>query len=213
MKQRPARILLDFGYVLTGPQDPSVFDPLLAELGLERAAFHSAWAAHRRGYDAGELSAAEYWALVLEAAGLAPSDAAARAASRREELVDLDLEAWLSPREAVHAWLRAFLDRGGELAILSNMPPGIGERYVAAWPWLRGIPHRLFSGDEGLMKPDQAFFRRFLERTGWEPAETLFVDDVAANVEAGARAGLATHLFAEEGAAIRAMEDWEARPR
>ncbi len=45
----------------------------------------------------------------------------------------------------------------------------------------------VFSGEEGVSKPDPEIYRRALGRLGVVPQEAIFVDDVAANVE-GARA-------------------------
>lgn len=210
MKQThyPAHILLDFGFVLTGPQDASVFDALLLEFKISRDVFLKAWAARRRDYDEGLIAAEEYWRLTLRSCGVAQADRIA--SSRLENLIQIDISAWMRPRPAVHALLESFLDSGHELAILSNMPPGIGARYVAAWPWIERIPLRLFSGDEGFAKPDPAFYRHFLARSGWVPEQTLFVDDMLKNIEAAAALGFAVHHFTEEKAALEAMRAWAA---
>jgi HAD superfamily hydrolase (TIGR01509 family) len=205
----PVRILLDFGHVLTDAQDPSVFDPLLAELGLERSAFLKAWAGPRRDLDEGVLDPRSYWTRVLSTCGIPRAETLV--VGRLPELVDTDLAAWMRPRPAVHALLEALLDTGAELAILSNMPPGIGARFVAAWPWIARIEHRFFSGDEGMAKPDHAFWLHFLERSGWQAEHTLFVDDTAVNIEAAERLGFAVHHFTEEEAALGAIKAWAGR--
>ena len=51
----------------------------------------------------------------------------------------------------------------------------------------------------GLGKPDPAFFTYILEREGYAPAETVFVDDAEENVEAARKLGIHGLLF--EGAA------------
>lgn len=45
------------------------------------------------------------------------------------------------------------------------------------------------------MKPDPEIFRRIIEMSGMEPAETLYIDDSGANVETGASFGFRTMLF------------------
>lgn len=47
----------------------------------------------------------------------------------------------------------------------------------------------------GLCKPDPEFWRSILEAEGAEASETVFVDDMAENVDAAAALGLRAHLF------------------
>ncbi len=49
----------------------------------------------------------------------------------------------------------------------------------------------VFSGEEGVQKPDPEIFRRALARLGAAPEEAVFVDDVAVNVEAAREVGMA----------------------
>lgn len=57
-------------------------------------------------------------------------------------------------------------------------------------------------------KPDPAFFRHILDAEGVAPAQTLFVDDVEANVHAAAGLGIHTVLFRTEDDAIARVEAW-----
>lgn len=45
----------------------------------------------------------------------------------------------------------------------------------------------------GVMKPDEAYFRKVIENEGILPEETLFLDDGKRNVEAAARLGMHTY--------------------
>ncbi len=49
----------------------------------------------------------------------------------------------------------------------------------------------VFSGEEGVQKPDPEIFRRSLARLGATPEEAIFVDDVAVNVDAARGMGMA----------------------
>ena len=51
------------------------------------------------------------------------------------------------------------------------------------------------SGEEKLLKPDPAIYFRALDRFGLKPAEALFVDDRAINVEGARAVGMQAHLF------------------
>ena len=50
--------------------------------------------------------------------------------------------------------------------------------------------HCFCSFEMGVAKPDPAIFERAIRESGVNPAETLYIDDYAANVEAGLAAGL-----------------------
>ena len=51
------------------------------------------------------------------------------------------------------------------------------------------------SGEEHVTKPDQAIYRRLLERFSLIPGECLFIDDNAANVAGAIQAGMAAVRF------------------
>jgi 2-haloacid dehalogenase len=73
------------------------------------------------------------------------------------------------------------------------------------WPPFRAREDRFFgrfrdivvSGEEKLLKPDPALYRLALHRFGLEPAEVLFVDDRAVNVEGARAVGMHAHLFTD----------------
>jgi 2-haloacid dehalogenase len=60
--------------------------------------------------------------------------------------------------------------------------------------WFRGI---VVSGEEGIGKPEPEIFRRLLDRYGLRADRTLFIDDVAVNVEAAARLGMRALAFVD----------------
>ena len=72
-----------------------------------------------------------------------------------------------------------------------------------AFGWLDG---RVISGEEGVMKPDEAIFRLACERFGFAPGEALFVDDGAGNVEAAKALGFHTHHFTDPKALRPALQ-------
>jgi 2-haloacid dehalogenase len=84
---------------------------------------------------------------------------------------------------------------GLRLAALSNWSaekfPVARERYDFLG-WFEAV---VISGDAGASKPDPRIYRLLLERTGFDPGTTLFIDDVAANVAVAAGQGMRTHLF------------------
>ena len=53
------------------------------------------------------------------------------------------------------------------------------------------------SGEENVTKPDQAIYRRLLDRFSLVPGECLFIDDNAANVAGAIQAGMAAVRFTD----------------
>ncbi len=47
----------------------------------------------------------------------------------------------------------------------------------------------------GIRKPDRAIFEKVLSENGLKPEETLFIDDIAANLEAAKALGIKTYLM------------------
>jgi HAD superfamily hydrolase (TIGR01509 family) len=91
--------------------------------------------------------------------------------------------------------MRALHRRGVALYCLSNMPASIYAHLRVRhefWNVFRGI---VISGEVRMVKPEPEVFTHLLERFGLRAAETVFVDDLAANIEAARRVGLHTILF------------------
>lgn len=66
----------------------------------------------------------------------------------------------------------------------------------------------VFSGEEGVQKPDPEIFRRALAGLGAAPEEAVFVDDVVANVEAAREVGMAGIHFLNPAQARGEVEAW-----
>lgn len=85
--------------------------------------------------------------------------------------------------------------RGTRLYALTNWSAEnfpIAQRRFAFFRWFEDI---VVSGQVGLAKPDPAIFRLAIERCRLEPSQTVFIDDSAVNVAAGAAAGLRAIQF------------------
>ncbi len=66
------------------------------------------------------------------------------------------------------------------------------------------------SAQFGAAKPDPAVYRACVAAAGAVPAETLFVDDSAANVQGARAAGLAAHHFADASSLAAALREYGA---
>jgi len=97
-------------------------------------------------------------------------------------------------------------ERGVPLYLLTNCAADTFELMPARFEVFSAFDGAVVSGAEGLLKPDPALFGRLLERFGLDPATTLFIDDVAANVEAAEALGMRTHRFAGAAGLRGALE-------
>ena len=99
------------------------------------------------------------------------------------------------PIEGTVDILRELRDTDVGLAALSNWSAEKFPVAVERYDFLAWFDTVVISGEAGVSKPDPRIYRHLLERTGFDPAATLFVDDVAVNVAVAADHGLRTHLF------------------
>lgn len=99
------------------------------------------------------------------------------------------------PIEGTVAILEALHARGVPLFALTNWSAETYPHAEARYPFLNRFESVLVSGREKLVKPNPAIYRRLLERARLTPGETLFIDDVPANVEGARAVGLQAHRF------------------
>lgn len=107
----------------------------------------------------------------------------------------------------------------GSVALLGQLKAQ-GTRLFALSNWSREtfVPTRqrfgflewfqdlVVSGFEGMAKPDPAFFRLAIDRCGLVPAETVFVDDLQANIDAALALGFDAVRFTGAEALRRELE-------
>ena len=75
------------------------------------------------------------------------------------------------------------------LYFLSNMPAPYARVLEQRHPFLAWFEGGVFSGDAKLVKPEPEIFQLLQTRYGLDPAKTLFIDDLPANVEAARTSG------------------------
>jgi 2-haloacid dehalogenase len=102
------------------------------------------------------------------------------------------------PVPGVHALVDALDARGVPLFAITNFSadfwPPFHEKERAFFGRFKGI---VVSGEVKLLKPDPAIYYLALDRFRLRPADALFVDDRAINVEAALAVGLKAHLFVD----------------
>lgn len=85
---------------------------------------------------------------------------------------------------------------GKRLYALTNYAEPSFTYTKAAFPALKELDGEVVSSREKLCKPEKELYRRLLDRYGINPGKTLYIDDVEANVRAGAEIGLRVWHYA-----------------
>jgi putative hydrolase of the HAD superfamily len=189
-------LILDYGNVLTLPQAPDVIETMAARLGVAAGAFNSAYWEHRRAYDLGDYSAADYWRRVLGSLGRGPEESVEPALL--DWLIVRDGDSWMRYRDEVWDLVREVRGRHLRTAMLSNMPVALAaciRRDRALEGWFDAV---IISAELRCAKPDPRIYRLCLARLDADAPQALFVDDRPENVAAAAELGMRTALFTAE---------------
>jgi putative hydrolase of the HAD superfamily len=117
-----------------------------------------------------------------------------RPRSELSAIVDAVREGLVEKPDTVRL-IRSLHQRGIPLYCLSNMPASIYAHLRVRhdfWHLFTGI---VISGEVRMVKPEPEVFEHLLQRFDLRPEECVFVDDLAINIDAAARAGLHTIQF------------------
>ena len=87
------------------------------------------------------------------------------------------------------AFLRSLRPRY-KTAILSNAWSDAREVFTHIYALADAVDEIIISAEEGMKKPDPRIFQLSAQRLGVQPHETIFVDDLAPNVEAARALGM-----------------------
>ena len=126
--------------------------------------------------------------------------------------------------ELIHAWKRQddmiageiagtadlvvrLHDAGVPLYLLTNMPADVFAARRERYAVLNRFDGAVVSGEEGVLKPSAEIFDRLRARFDLVPGETLFVDDVEANVAGARTAGFLAHRFVDPPTLAAALRD------
>jgi len=135
--------------------------------------------ARKDEFEAGQVGADEYigWALqTLE------SDASA------QQFID----AWrdiFTPNEPMWKRVRQLESEGHKLVLFSNINSIHVPWIYEAYPDLRLFHGAVMSFEVGCIKPQPEIYEHAIRTHGLDPEQTLYIDDMAQNVEAGRAAG------------------------
>lgn len=88
-------------------------------------------------------------------------------------------------------WLKNLKEHGYNVYLLTNYPDWMfdyhKEHVFTFTPYVDG---KVVSGKVKLIKPDHAIYKALIEKYNLNPAESVFIDDLAANAQAAREVGL-----------------------
>ena len=180
-------LVFDFGKVVFDWEPAALLARMLPAHAPDEAASHRLvgdFFQHFQG-DWGEFDRGR-----LDAATLAERIEARTGIDRTEARAVIDaVPHALRPLPEVVRLLARLREAGHALYFLSNMPLPYADHLDATHDFLTHFDDGIYSARVGLIKPEPAIFALAVERFGIDPAETLFIDDVEANVLAARLAG------------------------
>jgi len=141
-------------------------------------------------YSSGQISSKQFHCAFLHSLGLCGSIAAHQA--YQAGFCDV-----FTPNQPVVDLWRRLRRQGLTLTAVTNVEP-------IRFDWLRRLgiidlfDHCLTSFEERLLKPSEEFMVRALDRSGAKAEETIFVDDLAANLGPAATLGIITHQYVDD---------------
>jgi len=191
-------VLFDLFGVIALDQRPGALAQMAASCDTSADAFTKAYWDLRQPYDAGQQSAAEYWAAVLRLLSR-PVDP-----GTIEKLRLADIDSWSRVDSRMVAFTQSLRSRA-KVAVLSNIPADHADAFLAAQPWMRNLDYLAFSGKINAAKPDPAAFHHCVTALHAAPADFLFIDDRAENVRAAQAIGMAGHVFTGFGDVVDAI--------
>jgi putative hydrolase of the HAD superfamily len=197
LSQQPASpikaVLFDYGMVLSGTPDPAAWANMRTITGLSEEHLHHGYWAHRHAYDRGDINAEAFW---NQAAGTKITP------TQLDQLIAADVKYWGQLNPPMIDWAQRLQRAGIPIGILSNMPDAMEIGLRALHPWIEAFDHHTWSHALNLAKPEPAIYRHAAEGLATPPANILFIDDRADNIEAA----LAAHMQAIQYTTHNAFE-------
>ncbi|MGZ4609163.1 MAG: HAD family hydrolase [Actinomycetes bacterium] len=182
----PSTVVFDLGGVLIDWDPRHLYRRLLPDDEIDDFLDEIGFAEWNHAQDAGGS-----WDEAVEAL-------AARHPHRRELIAAYPRrypETMAGPIEGTVRLLTQLRATGTRLLALTNWSAETFHHALSTFGFLEMFEDIVVSGVEGVAKPDPRLFTLLIERFALVPAETVFIDDSAANVAAAAELGLTALRF------------------
>ncbi len=182
-------VVFDYGGVISYPQNPVFFEEVSSIVGIGADGLRQAYRNCRHDYDRGSSGGEEYWARVLEEAGVENSSAPSA------ELIRRDIESWTEINQEVLNLLSRLHAAGVFLGFLSNLPHDHLYHFVRHFEWLDYFSVRVYSCETGYAKPQPEIYSICLDRLAVPAENCLFIDDTERNVAAARKMNIKAIRF------------------
>ena len=179
-------IFFDLGNVLVGLRSGEKLKALAQRKGESVEAFCNKIWSHERAhdYERGSHTCDEYFALLAEDLDLAQA---------QQELQEAFCDIFFPLPERVAVARQ--LAKQYPLALISNTCASHIQHLEATYDFFPLFQHRIYSHEVGCRKPHPDIYKKALKDAGAIPETSLFIDDLAENLETPAKAGWKTiHL-------------------
>ena len=177
-------LILDYGGVISKPQNLDHFQEILQVLGIDENRFIDVYYAQRKNYDNGQLSGKEYWLKNLQHFGLELNE------SMINDLIRADVKSWTEINRSMIGFIEESRRNVEKLAIISNMMRDTLAYMNSHFEWLKIFDEQIYSCEIGINKPDIRIFEFCLRSLDISPQSCLFVDDSLKNVLGAVKSGM-----------------------
>ena len=177
-------IILDYGGVISQPQNPENVNNILQSLKQEYIDFKEVYKSQRAQYDSGQISGEEYWINILRHYGLEPNG------FEIARLIQEDVKSWTQINESMIQFITESRGKIHKLAMISNMTSDSLAFIKKHYHWLELFDELVFSCEIGKNKPDRQIYEACLRKLNICPNECLFVDDSLENVKGAMELGM-----------------------
>ena len=188
-KIRISGLLLDYGGVISQPQNPENVNNILHSLKRDYRNFQEVYQSQRAQYDNDQISGKQYWINILQHYDLDPND------FEIDRLIQEDVKSWTHLNEAMIQFITESRPKIDKLAIISNMTRDTLAFMRRHYDWLDLFDALSFSCEVGKNKPDREIYEACLCKLKICPNECLFVDDSVKNVKGALELGMAAIQF------------------
>ncbi|GFZ33588.1 haloacid dehalogenase [Clostridium zeae] len=147
-----------------------------------------------------ELFQSEEW-LMLDRGTITEEEAKNAIANRsvaNGDLIRLSFENWydlLTPIEPSVEVLKLLKDSNYKIYFLSNFHLLAFDHILEKYDFFKLFDGGIVSYKEKLIKPEEAIYRRLIEKYDLNPKESIFIDDVEENIEGAKNLGINTILL------------------
>jgi putative hydrolase of the HAD superfamily len=193
-------VLFDYGLVLSGQPDTTAWARMRSITGLSEELLQREYWAHRHAYDRGDLLGVAYWNKAAAGAGITLTS------TQLDQLIAADVEFWGQLNPPMIDWAQRLQRAGIRIGILSNMPDAMAAGLLAKHTdWLNAFDHHTWSHTLNLAKPEPAIYLHAAQGLRTAPANILFIDDKAENIEAAHAVGMQAIQYTTHAAFVDEM--------